>query len=80
MTCKALGFNDHEKIQEDGPVEEVCQLILENIRLKIKFLKGRTKNTYVIDLSRRIVVKKINPKLKQYVSVSDFHCVLEDDF
>ena len=62
--CKALGFNDSEKIQEDGPVEEVCQLILENIRLKIKFLKGRTKNTYIIDLLCRIVVKKINPKLK----------------
>ena len=77
--CKALAFNNSEKIQEDGPVEEVCQLILENIRLKIKFLKGRTKNTYVIDLLCRIVVKKINPKLKQYVSVSYFHCVLEDD-
>ena len=25
-------------------------------------------------------VEKINLKLKQYVSVSDFHCVLEDDF
>ena len=79
-TCKALGFNDSEKIQEDGPVEEVCLLILENIRLKIEFLKGRTKNTYIIDLLRRIVVKKINPKLKQYVSVFDFHCVLENDF
>ena len=78
--CKALGFNDSEKIQEDGPVEEVCQLILENIRLQIEFLKGRTKNTHVIDMLHRIVVKKINPKLKQYVSVSDFHCVLEDNF
>ena len=78
--CKALGFNDSDKIQEDGPVDEVCQLILENIRLKIEFLKGRTKNTHVIDLLHRIVVKKINPKLKQYVSVSDFHCVLEDNF
>ena len=63
--CKALGFNDSEKIQEDGPLEEVCQLILENIKLKIKLLKGRTKNTFVIDLLRRIVVKKINLKLKQ---------------
>ena len=79
-TCKALGFNDSEKIQEDGPVEEVCQLILENIRLKIEFLRGRTKNTCVIDLLYRIIVKKINPKLKQYVSVSGYHCVLEDDF
>ena len=22
--CKALGFNDSEQIQDDGPVEEVC--------------------------------------------------------
>ena len=80
MICKALGFNDSDKIQEDGPIQEVYQLILENIRLKIGFLKGRTKNTYVIDLLHRIVFEKINPKLKQYVSVSDFHCVLEDDF
>ena len=77
--CKALGFNDSEQIQDDGPVEEVCQLILENIRLKIEFLKGRRKNTYVIDLLHRIVVKKINPKLKKYVSVSDFHHVLENN-
>ena len=76
---KALGFNDSEKIQEDGPVEKVCQLILENIRLKIEFLRGRTKNTYVIDLLNSIVVEKINPKLKQHGSVSDFHCILEDD-
>ena len=65
IICKALGFNDSEQIQDDGPVEEVCQLILENIRLKIEFLKGRTKNTYVIDLLHRIVVKKINPKFKK---------------
>ena len=77
--CKALGFNDSEQIQDDGPVEEVCQVILENIRLKIEFLKGRTTNTYVIDLFHKIVVEKINPKLKKYVSVSDFHCILEDD-
>ena len=77
--CEALGFNNSEQIQDDGPVEEVCQVILENIRLKIEFLKGRTKNTNVIDLLCRIVVEKINPKLKKYVSVSDFHCILEDD-
>ena len=65
--CKALGFNDSEQIQDDEPVEEVCQLILENIRLKIEFLKGRTKNTYVIDLLCSIVVKKINPKLKKEI-------------
>ena len=43
---KALGFNNNEQRQDDGPVEEVCQLILENIRLKIEFLKGRRKNTF----------------------------------
>ena len=35
-TCKALGLNDSEKIDEDGPVEEVCQVILEDIRIKIR--------------------------------------------
>ena len=78
--CKALAFNDSDKVYKDGPVEEVCQLILENIRIKIEFLKGRNKNTYITDLLHRIVVKKINPKLKKYVDVADFHCVLEDDF
>ena len=38
--CKALGFNNSEQIHDDGPVEEVCQVILENIRLKIESLKG----------------------------------------
>ena len=71
---KVLGFNDSEKLHEDGPVEEVCQVILENIRIKIEFLKGRNKNTYIAELLHRIVVEKINPELKKYVDVADFHC------
>ena len=78
--CNALGFNSCKEIQPDGPIEEVCQLILEDIRLKIEFLKGRTKNTCVIDLLHRIVGEKINPKLKHYIKSSDFYGVLDGDF
>ena len=49
------------------------------MRFKIEYLKNRNKNKYVIKILRQVVVKKINPKLKQYVSVSDFHGVLDDE-
>ena len=78
--CDALGFKLSGEIQTDGPVEEVCQLILENIRIKIEYLKSRYKNDYLSNLMHEIVMEKINPKLKKYITLTDFHCVFEDDF
>ena len=39
--CNALGFKLSGEIQMDELVEEVCQLILENIRIQIEYLKSR---------------------------------------
>ena len=78
--CNALGFKLSGEMQTDELVEEVCQLILENIRIKTEYLKSRYKNDYVSNLVHEIVVEKINPKLKKYITLTDFHCVFEDDF
>ena len=78
--CNALRFKLSGEIQMDEPVEEVCQLILENIRIKIEYLKSRYKNDYVSNLMHEIVMKKINPKLKKYITLTDFHFVFKDDF
>ena len=79
--CKALGFIESEKeLDTDGQAkEEICQRLLENIRIKIEYLKNRNNNEDVIKILHQVVVKKINPKLKQYVSVSDFHGVLDNE-
>ena len=79
--CKALGFIESKKESDtDGQaIEEICQKLLENIRIKIEYLKNRNKNKYVIKILCQVVVKKINPKLKQYVSFSGFHGVLDDE-
>ena len=78
--CNALGFKLSGEIQMDELVEEVCLLILENIRIKIEYLKSRYKNDYVSNLVCEIVMEKINPKLKKYITLTDFHPVFEDDF
>ena len=78
--CNALGFKLSGEIHTDEPVEEVCQLILENIRIKIEYLKSRYKNDYVSNFVREIVMEKINPKLKKYITLTDFHCGFKDDF
>ena len=48
--CKALGFIESEKESDtDGhAAEEICQQLLENIRIKIVYLENRNKNKYVI--------------------------------
>ena len=79
--CQALGFieSEMESNTDRQAVEAICQKLLENIRIKIEYLKNRNKNEYVIEILCQVVVKKINPKLKQYVSVSDFHGVLDNE-
>ena len=63
---KALGFIESEKESDtdEQAIEEIRQKLLENIRLKIEYLKNRNKNEYVIKILCQGVVKKINPKLK----------------
>ena len=46
--CSALGFKLSGEIQTDELVEEVCQLILENIRIKIEYLKADTIMTILV--------------------------------
>ena len=81
IICKALEFIESEKeLDTDGQaIEEICQKLLENIRIKIEYLKNRDKNEYIIKILCQVVVEKINPKLKQYMSVLDFHGVLDDE-
>ena len=78
---KALGFTESEnELDTDGQaIEEICQKLLDNIRIKIEYLKNRNKNECVIKILCQVVVEKINPKLKQYMSVLDFHGVLDDE-
>ena len=78
--CNALGFKLSGEIQTDELLEEVCQLILENLRIKTEYLKSRYKNDYVTNLMHEIVVEKINPKLQKYIILTDFCYVFEDDF
>ena len=59
-------------------VEETCQNMLEDIRLKIEYLKYRKMNQKVTDILRRVVVEKIMPKLNKYIYVTDIHCLLDD--
>ena len=78
--CKALRFVESDQLNTDGQsMEENCQQLLENIRFQIEYLKNRNKNKYVINILRQVIVKKINPKLKQYITVSDFYGVLQDE-
>ena len=59
-----LGFIEPKKQSDTNG-----QAILENIRLKIKYLKNRNKNEYGIKILCQVVVEKINPKLKKYTCV-----------
>ena len=78
--CKVLGFVDSEQLETHGEsIEEICQKLLQNMRFKIEYLKSRNKNEHVIKSLRKVTVEKINPKLKQYINVSNFHGVLIDD-
>ena len=74
-----LRFIQHESVNMDLPtVEEMCQKILEDIRLKIKYLKYQKMNQKVTDILHRVVVKKIMPKLNKYIDVTDIHSLLDD--
>ena len=74
-----LGFIQHEAVNMDLPtVEEMCQKILEDFRLKIEYLKYRKMNQKVTDILRRVVVEKIMPKLNKYIDVTDIHSLLDD--
>ena len=74
-----LGFIQHEAVNMDLPtVEETCQKILEDIRLKIEYLKYQKMNWKVTDILCRVVVKKIMPKLNKYIDVTDIHYLLDD--
>ena len=76
---QSLGFLQHEAVNVDLPtVEEMCQKILEDIRLKIEYLKYRKMNEKVTDILRRVVVKKIMPKLNKYIDVTDIHSLLDE--
>ena len=78
--CNALRFVDSKELETHGEsIKEICQKLLENMQFKIEYLKNMNKNEYVIKILHQVVVKKINLKLKQYVSVSDFHGVLDDE-
>ena len=60
--CKALGFIESEKeLDTDGQaIKEICQKLLENIKIKIEYLKNRNKNDeYVIKILCQVFVKKI---------------------
>ena len=77
---KALRFVDSRQLDTNGQsIEEICRNLLENMLFKIKYLKNMNKNQYVIKILCQIVVEKINEKLKQYVSVPDFHGILDDE-
>ena len=74
-----LGFIQHEAVNVDLPtVEEMCQKILEDIRLKIEYLKYQKMNQKVTDILCRVVVEKIMPKLNKYIDVTDIHSLLDD--
>ena len=60
-------------------MEEICQQLLENTQVKIEYLKNTNKNQYAIQILHQAVVEEIKPKLKQYITVSDFYCVLDND-
>ena len=78
--CKALGFVDSQQLDTNGQsVKEICQNLLENMLFKIKYLKNMNKNQYVIKILCQVVVEKTNKKLKQYISVLDFHAILDDE-
>ena len=78
--CKALRFVDSQQLDTNGQsVKEVCQNLLKNMLFKIKYLKHMNKNQYVIKILHQVVVEKINKKLKQYISVLDFHGSLDDE-
>ena len=78
--CKLLIFVDSKELETHGEsIKEICQKLLENMQFKIEYLKNKSQNEYVIKILCQVVVEKINLKLKQYVSVSDFHGVLDDE-
>ena len=64
---------------EGQAVEEICQGLLEKIRIKIEYLKNINENNHVVKILHKVAVEKMNPKLKQYMSVSDLHHVLDDE-
>ena len=57
----------------------VIQLFNSIIQFKIEYLKNMNKNQYVIKFLHQVVVEKKNNKLKHYISVSDFHGILDDE-
>ena len=76
---KALGFIEHQSLDTQGPiVKETCQTLLEDIRIKVQYLKYRKKNVQVAQILHRLVVDKIMPKLEQYIHVLDRHSILDD--
>ena len=76
---KNLGFIQHQAINLDLPtVEGTCQKLLEDIRLKIEYLKSRKINQKVTDILHSVVVEKIMLKLDNYIDVSDIHSHLDD--
>ena len=77
---KVLGFVDSEQLVIHGEsIKEICQKLLENMQFKIEYLKSRNKNEHVIKILHKVIVEKINPKLKQYINLSNFHGVLIDN-
>ena len=44
-----------------------------------QFYISHVRCQYVIKILHQVVVEKINKKLKQYISVSDFHGILDDE-
>ena len=76
---KNLGFIQHRAVNLDLPtVKEMCQKLLEDIRLKIEYLKSRKINQKVTDILHSVVVKKIMLKLDNYIDVSNIHSLLDD--
>ena len=78
-TVQNMGFVQHEAVNMDLPtVEETCQKILEDIRLKIEYLKYRKMNQKITDILHRVVVGKLMPKLNKYIDVTDIHSLLDN--
>ena len=76
---KNLGFVQHQAVNLDLPtVEEMCQKLLEDIRLEIEYLKSRKINWKVTDMLHSVVVEKIMLKLDNYMDVSNIHSLLDD--
>ena len=80
IVCKALWFVDSQQLDTDGQsIKEICQNLLKNMWFKIEYLKNMNKNQYIVKILCQVVVEKINKKFKQYLSVLDFHGILDDE-